>query len=412
MSASRLPAGGRIDRAQPLAFAFDGADYSGFAGDTLASALLANGVSVVARGIHTGRARGIMAAGVEEPNALVRVEWPSGVVEPMLRATEVELLEGLRAQGLAARGRLVEEAAPARFDRRHAHCDVLVVGGGPAGLAAAAAAGRTGARVLLVDEQHEFGGSLLGTRDRIDGAPAVDWVAAATSELTAMEEVRLLTRARALAYHDHQYLLVAQRHPTPRTEGRLWLLRARQVVLATGAHERSIVFADNDRPGIMLASAATTYLIRYAVRPGERAVVFTTNDSGLAAARDLAAGGVDIADVVDARNGRCVSGTMGDQRLEGVIVDGRAIACDLLAVSGGWNPVVHLFSQSRGTIRYDERLAAYVPDSAVSAYSRRRRRLRRLRARRLSAPGRSGGRQSRGARRLWRRRGIEDARCG
>ena len=139
------------------------------------------------------------------------------------------------------------------------------------------------------------------------------------------------------------------------------------MVLATGAHERPVVFADNDRPGIMLASAARTYVNRYAVRPGARAVVFTTNDSGLSAARDLADADVEVVEIVDSREGRVVTGTVGGDRLEGTLVDSHLIPCDLLAVSGGWNPAVHLFSQSRGSLRYDERLAAYVPDRPFQA---------------------------------------------
>jgi sarcosine oxidase subunit alpha len=349
MSGSRLPSGGRIDRSRPIPFTFDGRDYSGFHGDTLASALLANGVDVVARGIATGRPRGIFSAGVEEP-ALVQVHGE------VLRATQLELAPGLEARGLRGRGRLEPERSATRFDKGYAHCDVLVVGGGAAGLAAALAAGQSGARVLLADEGFELG-----------GASANAWLAATVAQLQALPELRVFERATAIAYHDHQYVLVAQRRPTPQTEGRLWHVRARQVVLATGAHERSIAFADNDRPGVMLAGAARTYVERYGVRPGARAVVFTTNDSGLAAARDLARAGVEIADVVDAREGRAVAGTLGDERLEGAIVDGTTVACDLLAVSGGWNPVVQLFSQSRGRLRYDARLAAYVPDQPFQA---------------------------------------------
>ena len=367
MSGTRLPTGGRIDRTRALPFTFDGVPCSGFEGDTLASALLANGIAVVARGIATGRPRGIMSAGVDEPNALVEVEWPTGARAPMVRATEVELAAGLSARGLAGRGRLDAGETPGRFDKSYAHCDVLVVGGGPAGLAAALSAGRAGARVILADEQWELGGTLLGTRDVIDGVPGVDWVRRAASELAAIDEVRLLLRATAVAYHDHQYVLVAQRRPLAGTEGRLWHVRAREVVLATGAHERPIVFAGNDRPGIMLASAARTYVNRYAVRPGTRAVVFTTNDSGLAVGRDLARAGVEIAAVVDARKGETVVGTAGGDVLEGVSAGGQTYACDLLAVSGGWNPVVHLFSQSQGTLRYDARLAAYLPDRPFKA---------------------------------------------
>ena len=367
MSGSRLPAGGRIDRERPLAFTFDGAPYAGYDGDTLASALLANGIDVVGRGIYTGRPRGIMSAGPEESNAFVHVQWPGGWSEPMLRATQVDLVDTLAARGEPGRGRLAVEPSGARFEKRYAHCDVLVVGGGPAGLSAALAAARSDARVILVDEQREPGGALLGARDLIDNAPAIKWIDMVTRELRAAQQVRLLTRATALAYHDHQYVLVAERPPEPLVEGRLWHIRARQVVLATGAHERPIVFADNDRPGVMLASAARTYVNRYAVLPGRRAVVFTTNDSGLSAARDLADAGVEVAAIVDAREGGTVAGTVGGNCLEGALVDGQTVPCDLLAVSGGWNPCVHLFSQSRGTLRYDNDLAAYVPDRPFQA---------------------------------------------
>ena len=367
MSGSRLPAGGRIDRDRPLAFTFDGVPYAGYDGDTLASALLANGVDVVARGIYTGRPRGIMSAGSEEANAFVHVQWPRGWSEPMLRATQVDLEDALAARGEPGRGRLVDEPSRARFEKRYAHCDVLVVGGGPAGLAAALAAARSDARVILVDEQREPGGALLGARELIDDVPAIEWIDEVTRELRAARQVRLLTRATALAYHDHQYVLVAERPREPLVEGRLWHIRARQVVLATGAHERPIVFADNDRPGIMLASAARTYVNRYAVCPGRRAVVFTTNDSGLSAARDLADAGIEVVALVDARDGSTVTGTVGGECLEGALVDGQTVACDLLAVSGGWNPCVHLFSQSRGTLRYDNDLAAYVPDRPFQA---------------------------------------------
>ncbi len=394
----RLPGGGRIDRSAPLRFRVDGGDYTGFRGDTLASALLANGVVEVAPSLYRRRPRGIVAAGVEEPNALVQLAGPCS--EPMLPATTVELYDGLEASFLSGLGRLEDESDPARYDKMYVHCDVLVVGGGPAGLAAALAAGRTGARVILVDEQNELGGGLLGTRDTIDGAPALEWVASVAAELAALPEVRVLTRATAFGYYDHNYVLIAERrtdHLGPQglpgvSRQRLWHVRARRVVLATGAHERPVVFADNDRPGVMLASAARTYLNRYAVLPGCRAVVFTTNDSAYPTALDLAEAGVEVAALVDARHepparwveraraagiavlaGSAVVGTDGEHRVSAArvaAVDGgpaREIPCDLLAVSGGWNPVVHLFSQSRGTLRYEERIAAFVPDRSAQA---------------------------------------------
>ena len=376
MSGGRVPGLGRIHRLRPLPFTFDGVEYTGLEGDTLASALLANGVDVIGHGIYSGRPRGVMAAGVEDPNSTVQVRWPDGTSEPMVRATQVELVADLAATMLAGQGRLEPARFPVsagdstsagRYAKRYARCDVLVVGGGPAGLAAAIAAGRTGARVMLVDEGPELGGTLLGTRDHLDGQPAAAWVAATTTELTTLPETTVLVRSTAIAYHDHQFLLVAERSPKGEQGGTLWHIRAGQVVLATGAHERPIVFADNDRPGIVLASAARTFLNRYGVRLGDRSVIFTTNGSVLPGASELAEAGLDLLEVVDARDGRAITGTDGGDRLERVFVDGSPIDCDLLLVSGGWNPAVHLFSQSRGAIRYDEDIAAYVPDAPVQA---------------------------------------------
>ncbi len=402
--ARRLAEGGRIDRSRPLGFTFDGTSYGGYAGDTLASALLANGVDVIASSIAHGRPRGIYAAGAEEPNAFVQLAV-GACSEPMLPATQVELYEGLDASSLAGRGRLSEEPDPAIYDKLYAHCDVLVVGGGPAGLAAALAAGRTGARVVLVDEGPELGGSLLGAPGEIDGAPATKWVATAAERLAAMPEVRVLVRTTAAGYFDHNYVVLAERRtdhlgpgaPQRVSRQRLWHLRPRRVVLATGAHERPLVFAGNDRPGIMLAGAARTYLNRYGVAAGRTAVVFTTNDSAYAATIELADAGVAISALVDARPaaggawaervrsrgievlaGSAVVATTGEPRVETAAVsaltetgeptgDPRAIPCDLIAVSGGWNPAVHLFSQSGGALRYDEPLACFVPERAVQA---------------------------------------------
>jgi sarcosine oxidase subunit alpha len=371
----RLAAGGRIDRSVPLSFSFDGATYEGFAGDTLASALLANGVEVVGYGIETGRPRGIFSAGSEEPNALVEVRT-GGHTEILLRATQVELVDGLAARSLGGRGRLppVESNDPGRFDHRYVHCDVLVVGAGPAGLSATLAAGRTDARVILADEQVELGGTLLASpATRIDGRSGLEWVGGAVDELDRLPEVRLLARTTAVGYHDHNFVILAQRSPMPGVGGRLWHVPAKQVVLATGAHERSMAFADNDRPGVMLAGAARTYIHRFGVRPGDRAVVFANHDVALATAEDLRAAGAEVT-VVDSRRGEAVVGTLGERRVEGVLL-GRTggsgpvqtVFCDLLVVSGGWNPAIQLFAQSRGTIRFDPEINAYRPDRAIQA---------------------------------------------
>jgi sarcosine oxidase, subunit alpha len=356
---SRLDTGGRIDRARPLSFSFDGRRYRGFAGDTLASALLANGVHLVGRSFKYHRPRGIMTAGAEEPSALIQLERPGGRSDPNLRATEIELYDGLTAESqnrwpslgfdVGATGDLLSPFLPAGFyyktflwpaswwtkvyepfirraaglgrsptlpdpDRylhRHAHCDVLVVGAGPAGLMAALAAGRTGARVILAEREAELGGSLLGESGALadfDGRAGDSWLQAVVAELASMPDVTVLRRTNAFGYLDHNYLVLHERvtdhlplPPANLPRQRLWRVRAKQVVLCTGAIERPLVFHGNDRPGVMLASAARAYLNRFAVRPGSRAVVFTNNDSAYAAALDLFGAGVAIEAIVDLR---------------------------------------------------------------------------------------------------------------
>ncbi|MEV1171862.1 2Fe-2S iron-sulfur cluster-binding protein [Nonomuraea sp. NPDC049784] len=348
-----------------MRFTFDGRPLRGEPGDTLAAALLRNGVRVVGRSVELGRPRGIFTAGPEEPNALVRVG-----ADPMLAATTVELYDGLEAWSLRGKGRVDLDAVDdRRCDKGYLHCDVLVVGGGPAGLAAAVAAGRAGARVILMDDQPALGGDLLNGRLLLDGAPALEWVAGLS--LSA----RVLTRTTAVGYYDHNYVVAVER----RARGeRLWHIRARRVVLATGAHERSLAFPGNDRPGVMLASAARAYANRYGVAAGRRAVVFACADSGYEAARDLAAAGVEVVAIVDPRPqplvpgplaGQVVTGTTGDAGgvLDGVWVGERHVEADLLAVAGGWNPAVHLFSQSQGRVRFDEGLQAFVPGTSAQA---------------------------------------------
>ncbi|MGP3917153.1 FAD-dependent oxidoreductase [Nonomuraea sp. 10N515B] len=399
----RRATGGRVDRARTLRFRFDGRDYTGHPGDTLASALLANGVRQVATSVKLGRPRGIVAAGSEEPSALVQIEEP--FPEPMLTATTVELYDGLVASGLPGQGRLAAEPDPARYDAIHAHCDVLVVGAGPAGLSAARAAARTGARVILADEQPEPGGSLLGTAEQLAGLPAAEWAGAVAAELAGLPEVTVLPRTTVFGYYDDNYLIAVERRtnhlggaaPAHVARERVWRIRARRVVLATGAHERPIAFAGNDLPGVMLAGAARTYVNRYGVLPGSRAVVFTTGDSAYAAALDLAGAGVDVLAIADVRpapgagwaerareagievlTGHVVTAAAGDGQVSSVLVgrrpdNGAAAAgersfdADSLLVSGGWNPVVHLFSQSGGTLRYDEALGTLVPAASRQA---------------------------------------------
>ncbi|WP_101947129.1 FAD-dependent oxidoreductase [Mycobacterium sp. 3519A] len=399
----RTAKGGRIDRGGRHEFTFDGRTYTGHPGDTLASALLANGVHKIATSVKLGRPRGISAAWAEDTGGLVQIETP--FPEPMLLASTVELYDGLAARGLPGQGRLADIADSARYDAMHARADVLIVGAGPAGLSAALTAARSGARVVLVDEQSEAGGSLLGSTDRIGGADALDWVQAAVEELATYPEVRHLQRTTAFGHYDDGFVLALERRtdhlgaaaPAGISRQRVWRIRASHVLIATGAHERPIVFADNDLPGIMLAHSARTFLHRYGVLVGHTTVVFTTNDSAYAAAFDLADAGVQIQLVVDARAkvpdalkdacdrrgiplraGAVVTGTRGEDRITDALIadfDGtntaaaETVSCDTLLVSGGWNPAVHLFSQARGVLRYDAALGGFVPGEHLDGVS-------------------------------------------
>ncbi|HEX5078736.1 MAG TPA: sarcosine oxidase subunit alpha family protein [Geminicoccaceae bacterium] len=445
MSWRRLARGGRIDRQRPIGFTFDGRRYEGLAGDTLAAALLANDVPLVGRSFKYHRPRGVFAAGAEEPNALVQL-GAGARTEPNLRATQVEIFDGLAARSqncwpsvrfdlgevsdllsplfpagfyyktfmwppsfwrlyerlirrAAGLGEAPREPDPDRYEHVHAHCDVLVVGAGPAGLAAALAAGRSGARLILADEQAEPGGSLLG---EAADHQAQAWREATLAALRRLPEARLLPRTTVFGYYDHNWLGLIERvtdhlgrkAPPHLPRQRLWKVRARRVVLATGAIERPLVFAGNDRPGVMLAGAVRTYLHRYAVRP-DRAVLLTNNDGAYAAALDLYAAKAGVT-VVDTRAelsgalpararaagirvlaGHAVSATRGHRRVREVEVrplrDGRLdgpaerILCDVVAVSGGWNPTIHLQSQSRARPRYDEERAIFLPGPEVQA---------------------------------------------
>lgn len=394
----RTATGGRVDRDSTLTFTFGDRELTGHRGDTLASALLANGIHQVTTSIKLGRPRGITAAWAEDTGGLVQIEAP--FPEPMLLATTVELVDGLVARGIPGQGRLAEVPDTARYDATHVHTDLLITGAGPAGLAAALTAARSGARVVLIDEQSEAGGALLGATDTIDGRPGMDWVSAAVAELATYPDVLHLQRTTAFGHYDDGFVLALQRRtdhlgndaPAEVSRQRVWRIRARHIVVAAGAHERPVVFSDNDRPGIMLAHSARTFLHRYGAKVGERAVVFTTNDSAYRAALDLHDAGMRIAAIADARTevsqqllGECaargitvrtgsvVTGTRGNGRISHAVISGSSgspvIACDTLLVSGGWNPAVHLFSQARGRLRYDEELGAFVPGAPLDGVS-------------------------------------------
>jgi sarcosine oxidase, subunit alpha len=435
MNTHRLASGGRIDRSRPLRFTFDGRIYSGFAGDMLASALLANGVRIVGRSFKYHRPRGIMGAGVEEANALVEVGEGARAI-PNLRATEVELHDGLIARAVncwpsavfdigavnnlvarfipagfyyktfmwphwhlyewairkaAGLGKPSAEPDPGHYDHCYAHCDVLVVGAGPAGLAAAKAASASGARVIICEQDFELGGRLLWDDSEIDGQPGAAWAQGAAQFLSDQTETRVLRRTSAVGYFDHNALALVERMATPGavSRQRLWQVRAKHVVLATGALERPLVFPGNDRPGVMLATAAQQYLRRYGVQVGRRVVVFTNNDSAYATAEAYAnTGAASI--VVDLRTspprsilkkavaagvivhtGSVVIATHGAPMLEAITVERSGardrIACDLLAASGGFNPTLHLFCQSGGSPRFDAETAMFVPGQSVQA---------------------------------------------
>lgn len=435
----RSHSGGLIDRTRSLRFRFDGKTYEGFVGDTLASALLANGQHLIGRSFKYHRPRGVLSAGPEEPNALVEMR-KGARREPNTRATIVELFDGLdatsqnrwpslawdllsvnrfagpalvagfyyktfmwppafweklyeplirRAAGL---GRAAGLEDPDRYERAFAFCDVLVIGGGPAGLSAALAAGRSGARVILCDDDFRPGGRLLAEKREIDGRPATDWLATTLAELASLSEVRIMSRTSVFGLYDHGIFGAVERvndhFPTPpanQPRQRGWRIYARRAILASGALERPIVFPGNDRPGIMLAGAARAYVNRFGVLPGHEVVLFTAGDSGWATARDLIGAGVYLAAIVDSRDDvdpalkalaarvgapvfvrGAVEATQGGRHLRGVTIrddSGKrtVLACDMLAVSNGWNPTLHLASHQSGRPVWDEAIQAFVP---------------------------------------------------
>ncbi len=380
MTSRRVQTGGHgVDRATPVAFTFEGAPYEGLAGDTLASGLLASGVDVICPSPILGRPRGVFSAGVEEPCAFVEISSPRS--EPIVPAPAVELVEGLSAVGRPGVGRLPDgDAGVPQADHRHLHVETLVVGGGVAGLTEALAAAVAGDRVLLVDERHWLGG-VAHSADAVDGDPALTWVERVVGELDAVPDVRVLTRATALGVYDMGYVVVYERS---RPVERVWHVRADRVVLATGAHERPVAFADDDRPGVMLASAGALYADRFGVMPGTRAVVFTTNHTGHQAAMRLADAGLEVVALIDAggggpatdeargsgldvRSAWSVTGTEGDPRVRAVHAMGPdgvtdSFDADLLLVAGGWNPAVQLWRGINGGLGYDETRACFLPD--------------------------------------------------
>ncbi len=389
----RLEHGGALRRDTELHFTLDGRACVGHPGDTAASAALANGVLRVGDSIYQRRPRGIMTAGVEEPNACVRVNGAYG--ESMLPATTLELVDGMDLTWEDGIGTLEQSVDDAEYDRMHVHTDIAIVGSGPAGLAAARAAVRAGGRrVLLVEQDFELGGTLLAHPDElIEGKPAGAWVDAVRAELEAAPGLRILSRTSVFGSYDNNYLVALEkRGNAPAAPGvsrqRVWHITAGRVILATGSFERTLVFADNDRPGVMLASAVQSYLGRWATAAGREVVVFTTNDSAYGVVADLHEAGIGVR-VIDTRldsgatvpdgvmvhRGHVVvgvdcgqDGTVSAVNVAAVDADpagAERIPCDVLAVSGGWSPSVSLHSQRQGALRWDEDLVGFLPSEPV-----------------------------------------------
>ncbi|MFT5507027.1 MAG: sarcosine oxidase subunit alpha [Hyphomicrobiaceae bacterium] len=451
--ANRLAGRGRIDRSKPIIIQFNGREVPAYHGDTAASALIANGILHVGRSFKYHRPRGVLAAGAEEPNALLDIDRGNGRRDPNNRATVVEAFDGLvtrsqnhwpslkydvgtlndmasplfsagfyyktfmwpsaawkrvyepvirRAAGL---GKAPTVPDPDRYVHSHAHCDVLISGAGPAGLAAALAASVDGSRrIIIADEQNEFGGTLLhDLTSTIDGLSASDWVAQTVATLSQRSNVRMLPRTTVVAYYNHNHIALNQRltdHQSNPSKGmareRLWQVRAGEVIAATGAHERPLVFAGNDRPGMLLADSLRAFINRYGVTPGRNVVIATSGASAYQAAIDAKSAGLFVT-IVDYRkrdeigderllatqagieilDNHSVIGSTGRTQVTGLIVapktasggvgDVRTLNCDAVGMSGGWTPVVHLVSQSRAKLVFDTALDAFIPGEAYQS---------------------------------------------
>jgi len=440
-----IPGTASNSRKKIINFRFDGKHYQGLEGDTLASALMANGVKLVGRSFKLHRPRGLMGSWLEEPNGLVQLE-SGGYDEPNARATMIPLYEGLEARSqnawpsvrfdllgsldllhrmfpasfyyksmiwpswsfyerfvrpIAGLGKAPEARDVQNYQKRNLHCDVLICGGGPTGLSAALNAAQDGKRIVLIDDREEFGGSLLSESHRIDDRPGHAWVKDAVQALAELPNVKLLPRTTLSGYYENNFVCAAERvtnHIGPAASfssiprERLWRIRAQDVILATGAIERPIAFPNNDRPGIMLASALGHYVNRFGVAAGQQVLFYTNNDSAYGVAVDLKRAGVASVGVVDVRPkasqewqrrlrelgidfypNQAISNVKGKSRLKGVYLsqhlgDGvlgeqtKFIACDALGISGGWTPTIHLLSQSGGSLKYDAATVSLIPD--------------------------------------------------
>jgi sarcosine oxidase subunit alpha len=447
----RLSSGGEINRTEKISFKFNGKTFFGYKGDTLASALIANGIHLVARSFKYHRPRGFLGSGSEEPNAIVQILKDKSKTEPNIRATQIEIFEGFEAKSQncwpsvnfdigeinnlfspllpagfyyktfmwpaklwktyeyfirksAGLGVSPTERDPDLYDHKYYHCDVLIVGTGPAGLTAATIASNSGKKVLLVDEKPEHGGSLIGSDSKfisINNASPKEWINKTYSDLTSKKNVKILNRTSVAAYHNYNYLIMVQNLTDHLNENekrnkirqRLWKVRAKKVILATGSIERTMVFDCNDRPGIMLSSAVRKYLNHYAVKCGNNVVIFANNDDAYETALSLHNKGIKIEAIIDIREDskgklvkKCnnlglkifwkhvVVSTGGRKKINKVFVmklsnnnnsvigNKIKIDCDLMCVSGGYTPAVHLFTQSGGKLLFDEKKSYFYPD--------------------------------------------------
>ncbi|WP_039017305.1 sarcosine oxidase subunit alpha family protein [Halocynthiibacter namhaensis] len=441
---TRLQSQGRlIDRSESRTFTFNGKTFTGFKGDTLASALLANDQMLLGRSFKYHRPRGIVAAGPEEPNALMNM-GEGAKFEPNQRVTTTELFDGLTAKSQnhwpslemdvgvvnnyvarflpagfyyktfmfprfawkhvfepivrhsAGLGQAPKEIDADTYEHFYAYVDVLVVGGGIAGLQSAKAAAESGAKVMLIEQTADFGGRAVVDDAEIDGKHADTWVTETLDALRAMENVTIRTRMMGAGVYDHGYALGYERvtDHAPTMDGprhRLWRIRAKQIVTATGALERPLSFAGNDIPGVMLAASMRDYLVNWGVVPGQKTVLVTNNDDGYRTAIALKEAGLDVPVVVDARpdangalptkardmgirieTGKAIAKVKGGKRVTGVeicLMEGEGgareeIKCDAVAMSGGWSPVVHLWSHCGGKLNWNADQAWFAPDPA------------------------------------------------
>jgi len=451
MTDFRIKGRGRVNTDTPVHFTFDGEKFQGYEGDTVASALLANGVHLMGRSFKYHRPRGFVTAGSDEPNALIGTTRNKGRFEPNTRATIQEIYSGLKTESqnkwpslkfdlgaindrlymlfsagfyyktfmwprsfwdsvyeplirkAAGLGKSPTEVDPDHYASRYLHCDVLVIGAGPSGIAAALTAGRAGSKVVLVDENSEMGGTLLSEPSvSIDGKPAWDWLDGAMAEMDGMPNVRRMTRTTAMGYYHQNMIGMVQKltdHLSDVPDGapreRMWRVRAHEVVLAQGAIERPMVFDGNDCPGVMMAGAAQTFLNRFGVLVGKRPVVLTSHDSAWYAAFDMADAGADVVAIVDTRSevsptlldeassrgivtllGHTATATKGRLRVKALRVNpvnngkagaARMLDCDAVAVCGGWTPSLHLFSHTKGSLAWDAESKAYLPGKKTEA---------------------------------------------